>query len=122
MSILAVIILPLAVLEALLTIEPEIEQAMVDGDKRPWLVAVIVPSDELVGQFAKDKKGLKNAVQTAVDKANSRLSQIEKVRRFVIADEPFGTENGQMTPTLKARRHVVRDVYKDKINALYPKK
>jgi len=90
--------------EALLTIEPEIEQAMVDGDKRPWLVAVIVPSDELVGQFAKDKKGLKNAVQTAVDKANSRLSQIEKVRRFVIADEPFGTENGQMTPTLKARR------------------
>ena len=108
--------------EALLTIEPEIEQAMVDGDKRPWLVAVIVPSDELSKQFSKDKKGLKNAVQNAVDRANSRLSQIEKVRRFVIADEPFGTENGQMTPTLKAKRHVVREVYQDQINALYPKK
>ena len=108
--------------EALLTIEPEIEQAMVDGDKRPWLVAVIVPSDELVKQFAKDNKGLKNAIQTAVDKANSRLSQIEKVRRFVIADEPFSTENSQMTPTMKARRHVVREVYAKQIDALYPKK
>ena len=108
--------------EAMLTIEPEIEQAMVDGDKRPWLVSVIVPSDELAKQFAKDKKGLKAAVQNAVDKANSRLSQIEKVRRFVLADEPFSTENGQMTPTMKARRHVVKDVYGDKIDALYPKK
>ena len=108
--------------EAMLTIEPEIEQAMVDGDKRPWLVSVIVPSDELVKQFAKDKKGLKAAVQNAVDKANSRLSQIEKVRRFVLADEAFSTENGQMTPTMKARRHVVKEVYGDKIDALYPKK
>ena len=108
--------------EAMLTIEPEIEQAMVDGDKRPWLVSVIVPSDELVKQFAKDKKGLNAAVQNAVDKANSRLSQIEKVRRFVLADEAFSTENGQMTPTMKARRHVVKEVYGDKIDALYPKK
>ena len=108
--------------EAMLSIEPEIEQTMVDGDKRPWLVAVIVPSDDLVKQFGADSKALKDAVQSAVDRANSRLSQIEKVRRFVLADEPFGTENGQMTPTLKAKRHIIRAVYEDKINALYPKK
>ena len=108
--------------EALLTIEPEIEQAMVDGDKRPWLVAVIVPSAELTGMYKNDDKKLKEAVQNAVDRANSRLSQIEKVRRFVIADEPFGTENGQMTPTLKAKRHIIRDIYGDRISALYPKK
>ncbi|MGC6517968.1 MAG: AMP-dependent synthetase/ligase [Candidatus Puniceispirillaceae bacterium] len=108
--------------EAMLTIEPEIEQAMVDGDKRPWLVAVLVPSDELAKQFASDKKGLTQAVQNAVDRANSRLSQIEKVRRFILADEPFGTENGQMTPTLKAKRHVIREVYEDKLLSLYPKK
>ena len=108
--------------EAMLSIEPEIEQAMVDGDKRPWLVAVLVPSAELATQFAKDKKGLKNAIQNAVDKANSRLSQIEKVRRFVIADEPFSTENGLMTPTLKAKRHMVKALYQDRLDALYPKK
>ena len=108
--------------EALLTIEPEIEQAMVDGDKRPWLVAVLVPSTEMVKSLNGDAKKVKEAVQNAVDRANSRLSQIEKVRRFIIADEPFSTENGQMTPTLKAKRHVVRDIYGKKLDALYPKK
>ena len=108
--------------EALLTIEPEIEQAMVDGDKRPWLAAVLVPSAELAKSLDGDAKKIKEAVQVAVDRANSRLSQIEKVRRFVIADEPFGTENGQMTPTLKAKRHIIREVYGKKMDALYPKK
>ena len=108
--------------EALLTIEPEIEQAMVDGDKRPWLAAVLVPSAELIKSLDGDAKKIKEAVQVAVDRANSRLSQIEKVRRFVIADEPFGTENGQMTPTLKAKRHIIREVYGNKMDALYPKK
>ncbi len=108
--------------EALLTIEPEIEQAMVDGDKRPWLAAVLVPSAEVKDAAKGDEAAIKAALQTAVDKANSRLSQIEKVRRFIIADEPFGTENGQMTPTLKAKRHIIREVYGDRIDSLYPKK
>ena len=61
-------------------------------------------------------------VSEAVDRANSRLSQLERVRRFIIADEPFSTENGQMTATLKVRRHVVREVYGDRLNELYPQK
>ena len=68
------------------------------------------------------QKKIKDAIQGAVDRANSRLSQIEKVRRFVIADEPFSTENGLMTPTLKAKRHMVKEVYGNKLAALYPKK
>ena len=107
--------------EALLTIEPEIEQAMVDGDRRPWLSAVIVPSDEL-RNIATSPDALYTMVSEAVDRANSRLSQLERVRRFIIADEPFGTENGQMTATLKVRRHVVREIYGDRIEALYPQK
>ena len=107
--------------EALLTIEPEIEQAMVDGDKRPWLSAVIVPSDEL-RNIASSPDTLYTMVSEAVDRANSRLSQLERVRRFIIADEPFSTENGLMTATLKVRRHVVREIYGDRIEALYPQK
>lgn len=107
--------------EALLTIEPEIEQAMVDGDKRPWLSAVIVPSEELRG-IATSPDALNTMVGEAVERANSRLSQLERVRRFVMADEPFSTENGQMTATLKVRRHVVRQLYGDRIDALYPQK
>ena len=107
--------------EALLTIEPEIEQAMVDGDRRPWLSAVIVPSDEL-RSIATSPDALYTMVSEAVDRANSRLSQLERVRRFIIADEPFSTENGLMTATLKVRRHVVREIYGDRIEALYPQK
>ena len=107
--------------EALLTIEPEIEQVMVDGDYRPWLAAVVVPSEEL-RRIAPSPDALVSMVSEAVDRANSRLSQLERVRRFIIADEPFSTENGQMTATLKVRRHVVREVYGDRLNELYPQK
>jgi len=44
---------------------------------------------------------------------------IEKVRRILIADEPFTIENAQLTPSLKVRRHVLRDVYGERLAALY---
>ena len=104
--------------EALLTIEPEIEQALVDGDRRPWLAAVIVPSAEARAAAVSDE-ALKLLIAETVERANSRLSQIERVRRFIIADEGFTTENSQLTATLKVRRHIVRAQYQDRIAALY---
>ena len=106
--------------EGILTIEPEIEQAMVDGDKKPWLVAVIVPAPDLVKSNA--PADVEKAVSNALSRANKRLSKLEQVRRFIIADEAFTTANGQMTATLKNRRHVVRQVYGERLDALYPKK
>ena len=51
--------------------------------------------------------------------SQSQASQIEQVRKFIIADAPFTVDNGQMTPTLKVRRHIVQDVYANKIDNLY---
>jgi long-chain acyl-CoA synthetase len=107
--------------EALLAIEPEIEQVMVDGDHRPWLAGVIVPSEEVRTRAASDSE-LKTLINDAVDRANIRLSQIERVRRFIIAADPFSTENSQLTPTLKVRRHVVRAAYADQLDALYKRR
>ena len=107
--------------EALLTIEPEIEQAMVDGDRRPWLAAVIVPSDEARIKAGSDD-ALKLLIAETVDRANSRLSQIERVRRFIIADEGFTNENSQLTATLKVRRHMVKAQYQDRLDALYTRR
>ena len=67
--------------EALLTIEPEIEQAMVDGDQRPWLAAVIVPSAE-ARETAESNEALRLLIADTIERANGRLSQIERVRRF----------------------------------------
>ena len=46
---------------------------------------------------------------------------IEKVRRFILADEPFSTDNEQLTPSIKIRRHVIRDAYGERLDALYKK-
>jgi len=105
--------------EGVLTIEPEIEQVMVDGDKKPWLAAVVVPAPDLVQSSSSE--AVQAAVAEAINRANQRLSKLEQVRRFLIADEPFTTDNSQMTATLKTRRHVIRAVYGERLDALYPK-
>jgi long-chain acyl-CoA synthetase len=107
--------------EALLAIEPEIAQVMVDGDHRPWLAAIIVPSDEVRAKATSDS-ALKILITEAIDRANGRLSQIERVRRFVIADDAFTNENSQLTPTLKVRRHIVRAAYADQLDDLYKRR
>ena len=102
--------------EGMLTLQPEIAQAMVYGDRRPYLVGLLVPEPE----FEK-KADLQQLLSKAVDRVNADLSVIEKVRRFIIADAPFTVENEQMTPSLKIRRHVLKQVYGDRLDALYKK-
>lgn len=117
--------------EGILTLEPEIEQAMVIGDQRPHLVGLLVPSEDFVRDWARsneadgDLAGLRgdsafrSAVGEAVDRANAGLSQIEKVKRYVIASEAFTVDNGMMTPTMKVRRHEILKHYKSELESLY---
>ena len=58
-------------------------------------------------------------MRAAIDRVNAELSVIEKVRQFAFADEPFGIENGEMTPSMKIRRHQIRARYGDRIDGLY---
>jgi long-chain acyl-CoA synthetase len=59
------------------------------------------------------------ALNAAVDRVNAELSVVEKVRRFILADEPFTVENEQLTPSIKIRRHVLREAYGERLDALY---
>lgn len=106
--------------EGMLTLEPEILQAMVIGDRRPHLVALIVPDPDWVReQGGLEGEALRHAIAAAVDRVNANLSVIEKVRRFALADAPFTIENEQLTPSMKIRRHAIRKVYGDRLEALY---
>lgn len=117
--------------EGMLTLQPEILQAMVYGDKRPHLVGMLVPDPEWMAEWAeaeglpkdlgrlREHEKFRAALRTAVDRVNDQLSVVEKVRKFDLADAPFTIENEQMTPSMKIRRHVLREVYADKIAALY---
>ena len=100
----------------MLTLQPEIAQAMVYGDRRPHLVALLVPDPEIMG--APD---LHQKLQSAVDRVNADLSVIERVRRFIAADEPFTIDNEQLTPSMKIRRHVISSVYGERLDALFPR-
>lgn len=118
-------------LEGMLTLQPEISQAMVAGDKRPYMVALVVPDAEWAVQWARengeafdlkalqDLPAFRSAIKAAIDRTNIDLSVIEKVRKFELADEPFSTDNNQMTPTMKIRRHQIRDTYGARLDALY---
>ncbi|WP_188237255.1 AMP-dependent synthetase/ligase [Sphingopyxis sp. LK2115] len=117
--------------EGMLTLQPEILQAMVYGDKRPHLVAILVPDPEWAAEWAeveglpkemtllREHEKFRAAIRAAVDRVNGQLSVIEKVRKFDFADEAFTIENEQMTPSMKIRRHVLREIYADRIAALY---
>ena len=117
--------------EGMLTLQPEIAQAMVSGDKRPYVVGLIVPDAEWALEWARangekfDLKALqelpafKNAVRAAVDRTNTDLSVIEKVRQFAFADEAFTIENEEMTPSMKIRRHKIRERYQERVDGLY---
>ncbi|MEO6225169.1 MAG: long-chain fatty acid--CoA ligase [Sphingomicrobium sp.] len=101
-------------IEGMLTLQPEIAQAMVYGDGRPHLVALLVPDPEVAAL-----PDLQRRVQGALDRVNADLSVIERVRRFVLAGEPFSIENEQLTPSMKIRRHVISKVYGERLDALF---
>ncbi|MXP26435.1 AMP-binding protein [Altererythrobacter indicus] len=117
--------------EGMLTLQPEIGQAMVAGEQRPYIVGLIVPDQEWAMEWAaahgaardlatlKDNPDFRQAIRAAIDRVNQDISVTEKVRQFVFADAPFSIENEQMTPSLKIRRHKIREQYAERMDALY---
>lgn len=118
-------------IEGMLTLQEEIAQAMVSGDKRPYLVGLLVPDGEWMASWARargvpadlatlrDDPAFHAALREAVDRVNAEVTVTERVRRFIIADEPFSIENQMLTPSIKIRRHVIRDTYQPRLDALY---
>jgi long-chain acyl-CoA synthetase len=116
--------------EGFLQIEPEIAQAMVVGDKQPYLVGLIVPDAEAARTWATalgkptDLASIvadptfHAFVEDAVERVNKRLSQPERVRRFALVVDPFTTDNAMLTPSMKIRRHVISEAYGEKLAAL----
>jgi long-chain acyl-CoA synthetase len=100
-----------AKIENMITNEPEIDQCMVYGDKKNYLVALIVPSK----YFLKDKEKINNVIE----KINKKLTVLEKIKRIQLIDENFSIENGLMTPTMKVKRKKVTEKYKNQLEKLY---
>jgi len=89
----------------------EIDQCMVYGDKKNYLVALVVPSKE----FLKEKEKINNTIENI----NKKLAQVEKIKKIQLIDENFSIENGLLTPTMKVKRKKVTEKYNKELENLY---
>jgi len=89
-----------------------IEQSLVYGDNKPYLVCLIVLSSEY--------KNIKNEeIQKEIEKINKNLSKIEKIKKFFIIKNQFTIENNMMTPTLKLKRYKIVKTYQNELEKLF---
>ena len=102
-----------AKIENLLLNSATIDQCMIYGDGKNYLVALIVPN--------KEYKGKKDKIAEEVNKVNKKLTLIEKVKNFYMIEESFTIENGLLTPTMKVKRNKVINKYKNILENFYKK-
>ena len=89
-----------------------IEQSLVFGDSKPYLVALLVLNKDF-SNISKDD------LSKEIENVNEKLTKIEKIKKFIIVKEQFTIENGLMTPTLKLKRYKIINKYKNELEKLY---
>jgi len=100
-----------AKIENMITNAPEIDQCIVYGDKKNYLVALIVPNKE----FLNDKETINKKIEII----NKKLTLVERIKKIQLINENFSIENGLLTPTMKVKRKKVIEKYKKELENLY---
>ena len=122
-----------AVLEDRLRAHWLISECLVVGDAKPYIAVLVAGDPEAFAQWKADNgrpgtatvadlsgdPALRAEIQAAIDDANKAVSQAEAIKKFAILDEDFTEAGGQLTPTLKVRRHIIMERYAVQIAALY---
>jgi len=119
-------------IENMLVTNKYVEQALVIGDKRKFCSAIIVPSFEVVGEWAKGQEiAFENDAELAksdkvhelfmqqIDNLNNDLASYESLKKVTLSDHLFSIESGELTPSLKVKRKIVEENFKDQIEAMY---
>ncbi len=125
---------PPQILEERLKSEPIISQALVIGDRRPYLVALITLDAEVCPTWAADRgisytdmtdlsanPKVLEAVGVAVERVNGEMSHAEGIKKWTVLPRDFTLDAEEITPTLKVRRKVITEKYADAIERLYVK-
>jgi long-chain acyl-CoA synthetase len=100
-------------LENALKTHPLVSQALVVGDRRPYVAALITVVEETTADQARHE------VERAVAEVNCDLSRFEQIKRYTILPRDFSAEEGEVTPTLKLKRRVCQEHFAAEIEALY---
>jgi long-chain acyl-CoA synthetase len=119
-------------IENLLKRDKYISQAYVYGDRKPYLTALLVPTLERLLEFAQERKiayhDLEDLVvhqpvielyKSRVEAINSELAPYQTIKKFALLPRDFTMDSGELTPTLKVKRQVISERYRDQIDHLY---
>ena len=119
-------------IENLLKTDPFLSQAVVHGDKRKYLTALVTLNPEKLREKAREwgiphqslaelvqHPRIQEAVKKIIDEKNQLLPKYETIKRFAVLDQDFSIEGGELTPTLKVKRKVINERYQDVIERLY---
>jgi len=118
-------------LENALKTSPLVSQALVVGDRRPYVAALVTLDADAAGRWAAargldgdpaalaETDELRAEMQRVVDEANRERSRFEQIKRYVVLPRDFSMEEGEITPTLKLKRRVVQDHFSEEIESLY---
>jgi long-chain acyl-CoA synthetase len=104
-------------IEALIKQSPLVGEAVVIGDRRKYLTALVTLEPTTAGQLAAED--VRSQIQVKIDEINQTLARVEQVKRFAILPKPFGIDTGELTPTMKIKRSVVARMYATEIEAMY---
>jgi long-chain acyl-CoA synthetase len=105
-------------LEHALTASPHVAQALVVGDNRSYLAALIYPNREEL-EAAESEDDVRALIQGVVDEVNSHHGAVEQIKRFALLPRDFSAEEGEVTPTLKLKRRICEAHFRDEIERLY---
>lgn len=106
-------------IEAALQSHRSVKSALLIADERPYAIALIVPDLEALGASEADDERVHAELQKVVDEVNRGLGSWESVKRFAVLPRDFEEAKGELTPTLKAKRRVIAENFKDEIEATY---
>ncbi len=107
---------------------PLVAEAVVIGDRRKFLTALVTLDSEAVERFMKERglsgppdksEELRAEIQQAVDEVNGEMSRVEQIKKFTILPREFSIDDGELTPTLKVKRNVVASNFESEIEAMY---
>ncbi|MGB2907816.1 MAG: long-chain fatty acid--CoA ligase, partial [Candidatus Aminicenantaceae bacterium] len=119
-------------IENILKLDPFIEGALLVGDRRKFISALIVPSFEKLEEYAKSnsiaydsrqdlvaKETIIQFYEKLIDRITPNLASYEKIKKVILMGRDFEIEKGEMTPSLKVKRNIVEEKYASEINSLY---
>ncbi|HEX7701781.1 MAG TPA: long-chain fatty acid--CoA ligase [Kofleriaceae bacterium] len=104
-------------IEAMIKTSPLVGEAVVIGDRRKYLTALVTLDEAAAKQLGDGD--IRAQIQKTIDVANQSLARVEQIKKFAILTKPFGIDTGELTPTLKIKRKVVAQKFAVEIDQMY---